>query len=112
MSARTPSNIAYIDGEPFEYKGATIKPEREASDDAAKFISDAFDAPYIVGLFVCKLLGDHKNDANFFQDRATRTYLRGDGTPYAYRTEALKRANFAAQKKVFGKAADPEAKHP
>ena len=87
--------------EPFEYKGATIKPEKEASDDSAQFIADAFDRTYIVGLFLCKLLGDHRNDANFFQDRATRTYLKGDATPYPYRTERLKQANFAAQKKVF-----------
>jgi hypothetical protein len=91
-------------GEPFDYKGATIKTEREASDDAAKFISDAFDAPYIIGLFVCKLLGDHQNDARFFNNRATRTYLKGDGTPYAYRTERLKQALHEAQKKVSDRA--------
>lgn len=88
-------------GPPFDYQGATIKPEREASDDAAQFIADAFDAPYIVGLFVCKLWGDHRNDTNFFNDRATRTYLRNDGTPYAYRTERLRDANFRAQQRVF-----------
>jgi hypothetical protein len=93
-------------GEAFDYKGAIIKPEREASDDAAKFITDAFDRPYIIGLFLCKLWGDHRNDANFFQNRATRTYLKPDGTPYAYRTEKLREANFAAQKKVFDAAAN------
>jgi hypothetical protein len=92
-------------GEPFDYKGATIKPEREASDDSAKFISDSFDAPYIIGLFVCKLLGDHSNDANFFQNRATRTYLKGDGTPYVYRTERLKQALHEVQKTVYDRAA-------
>ncbi len=56
---------------------------KESIEDAAKFITDAFDRLSIVGLFLCKLLGDHRNDANFFQDRATRTYLKGDGTPYA-----------------------------
>lgn len=88
-------------GEPFEYRGATIKPEREASDESAKFVLDAFERPYIVGLFLCKLWGNHKNDANFFQDRATRTYLKPDGTPYPYRTEALQKANFEAQTRVF-----------
>lgn len=95
-------------GEAFDYKGATIKPEREASEDAARFIRDAFGRPYIIGLFLCKLLGDHRNDALFFDDRATRTYLRGDGTPYAYRTEALKRANLTAQKKVYERASATE----
>jgi hypothetical protein len=91
-------------GAAFDYEGATIKPEREASDDAAKFITDAFDAPYIVGLFVCKLWGDHQNDANFFQNRATRTYLKPDGTPYPYRTERLKQALHEAQSRVFAPA--------
>jgi hypothetical protein len=85
----------------FEYKGATIKPEREASNEAAKFVLDAFDRPYIIGLFLCKLWGEHKNDANFFQNRATRTYLKPDATPYEYRTEALKNANLEAQRRVF-----------
>jgi hypothetical protein len=92
-------------GDAFDYRGATIKPEREASDDAAKFINDAFDAPYIIGLFLCKLWGDHKNDANFFANRATRTYLKPDGTPYPYRTQKLREANFAVQQKAFDAAA-------
>lgn len=86
-------------GEPFEYKGYTVKAEREASDEAAKFITDAFDRPYIIGLFLCKLMGDHRNDANFFQNRASRAYLKNDATPYPYRTARLKEANFAVQKK-------------
>ena len=93
-------------GEPLEYKGATIKPEREASDEAAKFITDAFDRPYIIGLFLCKLLGDHRNDANFFDNKATRTYLKGDGTPYAYRTEALRKANLGVRKTVSDQATE------
>jgi arylsulfatase A-like enzyme len=88
-------------GEPFEHKGYTIKTEREASDEAAKFVRDAFDRPYIIGLFLCKLWGNHKNDKNFFQDRATRTYLKPDATPYPYRTEALKRANLGAQTSTY-----------
>ena len=87
--------------QPFEYKGATIKSEREASDDAAKFIGDAFERPYIIGLFLCKLLGDHRNDANFFQNRATRTYLKPDATAYPYRTERLKRALREVQARLF-----------
>jgi hypothetical protein len=87
-------------GEAFEYKGATIKPEREASDEAAKFVLDAFERPYIIGLFLCKLWGNHGNDKKFFQDRATRTYLKPDATPYPYRTEALKKANLEVQRTV------------
>lgn len=88
-------------GEPFESKGALIKSEREASDEAAKFVLDAFERPYITGLFLCKLWGEHKNDANFFQNRATRTYLKPDGTPYSYRSEALKLALHEALKRTF-----------
>ena len=95
-------------GEPFEYRGATIKPEREASDEAAKFITDAFGRPYIIGLFLCKLLGDHKNDENFFQNRATRSYLKHDATPYPYRTEALKQALFTAQQNVLRTIRSPK----
>jgi hypothetical protein len=90
-------------GESFEYKGATIKPEKEASDESAQFVKDAFDQPYIIGLFLCKLLGDHRNDETFFQRRATRTYLRQDGSPYPYRTQALTKANFDAQTSVHKK---------
>ena len=88
-------------GEAFDCKGATIKPEREASDEAARFITDAFERPYTIGLFLCKLWGNHGNDKNFFQDRATRTYLRPDATPYEYRTEALKRGLLEARRRVF-----------
>jgi hypothetical protein len=56
-------------------------PEGEAADDVAKFITDALEAPYIIGLFLCKLWSDHKNDANFFVNRATRTCLQPGGTP-------------------------------
>jgi hypothetical protein len=94
-------------GAPFDYRGGLIKSEKEASDDAAQFIADAFDRPYIVGLFLCKLLGNHRNDAQFFQDRATRTYMRGDGTPYPYRTERLRSANLAAQAAVFARLGSP-----
>lgn len=86
---------------PLEDRGATIKPEGEASDETAKCVTDAFERPYINGLFLCKLLGNHRNDANFFQDRATRTYLRNDGPAYEYRTNALKQANIEVQKSVL-----------
>ena len=87
--------------EPFEYRGYKVKDEREASDEAAKFITDAFERPYIIGLFLCKLWGEHKNDENFFQNKATRTYLKPDATPYPYRTEVLKRALHEAQTRTF-----------
>jgi hypothetical protein len=88
-------------GGAFEFKGATIKPEKEASDEAAQFVLDAFERPYIIGLFLCKLWGNHGNDARFFQDRAARAYLKPDATEFPYRTEALRKANFEAQRRVF-----------
>jgi hypothetical protein len=88
-------------GEAFENKGAIIKPEREASDDAAKFVLDAFQRPYIIGLFVCKLWGNHRNDMQFFENRAARAYLKPDATEFPYRTQSLRAANFEAQCRVF-----------
>jgi arylsulfatase A-like enzyme len=94
-------------GEAFEYKNATIKPEKEASDEAGQFVVDAFDQPYIIGLFLCKLMGDHRNDENFFQKRATRTYLKSDGRPYFYRTSRLQQALFEAQSRVLRQCNQP-----
>lgn len=87
--------------EAFVHRGTTIKTERVASDDAARFITDAFAQPYIVGLFLCKLMGQHQNDVRIFESRADRTYLRPDGTPYEYRSERLKRALLDAQNSVY-----------
>lgn len=94
----------FTHGEAFDYRGGLIKPEREASDDAARWIGDAFERPYLVGLFLCKLAGNHRNDATFFQDRASRTYLRPDGTPYAYRSARFREACFAAQAFAYAQA--------
>jgi hypothetical protein len=88
-------------GEAFENKGATIKPEKEASDEAAQFVLDAFAQPHIIGLFLCKLWGTHGNDERFFQNRAARAYLKPDASEYPYRTDALRKANFEAQRRVF-----------
>jgi hypothetical protein len=81
-------------GPAFENRGYTIKPEKESTDDAARFLEDAFATDYIIGLFVCKLCGGYGNDENYFQKRCTRTYLKPDATPYPYRTERIKKLPF------------------
>jgi hypothetical protein len=91
-------------GESFDHRGGLVKPEQEASDDAARWIQDAFARPYVVGLFLCKLAGNHRNDTAFFQDRASRTYLQPDGAPYAYRTATFRAAAFAAQAAAYAHA--------
>jgi hypothetical protein len=94
-------------GEAFPHRNSMIKPEKEASDDSAKFVTDAFESDYIIGLFLCKLWGHHKNDTNIFNNKAERTYLKEDGSPYPYRTECLTKANFSAQDQVFKRLLKP-----
>jgi len=77
----------------YSVDGAVIKPETEATQDTNQFLYDAFDVPFIVGVFKCQFIGSHGNDRLFPAGRMKRTYLRDDGTPFPYRTEATRKAH-------------------
>ncbi len=79
----------------------TIKNEREATEDTNQFLYDAFDAPYIVGVFKCQLIGSHGNDSRFPEGRMKRTYLQDDGTPFERRTEMTREAHIRVLNTVF-----------
>lgn len=86
-------------GEGFESQAGYVKPEAEAAEDRAKWLSDAFSQPYILGVFRCMLLGLHPND-KMLEGRGRRTFLQDDGTPFSIMTERTGSANREALKKV------------
>ncbi len=69
----------------------TLKPEREAGKEAAQFVLDAFEPPYMVGLFVCQVIGSHPNDRLLID--AKRTYLKDDAGQWSGRSIQLRNAN-------------------
>lgn len=78
----------------------TLKPEREAGEDAFQFVHDAFEQPYMIGLFICQVIGNHGND-KFFTN-AKRTYLKDDGTDFSSRTALIRKANLQVLETVYG----------
>ena len=87
--------------EPTEY--GTLKPEPQAAADAARFIHNGFKPRYMIGLFICQVIGTHPND-KFFTN-AKRTYLRDDGTPFPTRTNLLRSTNRALIEHLYEEAA-------
>jgi len=87
--------------ETFQSPQGEIRNERDASKDAALFLGNAIERPYLVGVFVCQLIGTHPNDVRFFQDSARRSYLRDDGTAYRYRTGVYSGALRKALTRVY-----------
>jgi hypothetical protein len=88
----------------FEHEHGTIKAEAEATEDAMKFLNAAFERPYLIGVFICKLIGTHGNDTRFFGERARRSYLRMDGTFYEKRSPRLKETNATLLQKLYAAA--------
>lgn len=76
-----------------------LKPEEESGREAAQFVHDAFEPPYMVGLFICQVIGSHGNDKFFIG--AKRTYLKDDGTRYRTRTALLREANLGVIEKLY-----------
>ncbi len=77
----------------FETDRGTVKPEAEATAEAAKWLASAFELPYLIGVFKCQWIGRHGNDRWFPEGRMKRTYLRDDGTAFTHRTEGTRRAH-------------------
>jgi hypothetical protein len=49
-----------------------IASERESSQEVGKFVREAFEQKFIIGWFLCKVIGEHPNDERFFQKDAVR----------------------------------------
>jgi hypothetical protein len=87
-------------GASFESEKGMIHDEAKASEMAAKFVTDAFEPPYMIGLFICQVIGTHPND-KWFDGKAKRTYLRDDGIAFEHRRKSLKRANEAVLQRLY-----------
>ncbi len=85
----------------YSVDGAQIKPEPEATRDTNQFLFDAFDTPYIIGVFKCQFIGSHGNDSRFPAGRMKRTYLKDDGTPFPHRTDSTREAHLKVLETVF-----------
>lgn len=85
----------------YETDRGVVKDERTGTDEAVRFVEGAFAEPYIIGVYICQLAGRHGNDRWFPEGRMKRTYLKDDGTPYAYRTRRMAEANRAVLEKVY-----------
>jgi hypothetical protein len=86
--------------EPLTTEYGTLKPEAEAAREAGQFVRDAFEPPFMVGLFICQVLGSHAND-KWFGPEARRTYLRDDGSPFPDRAREIADANHAVLARLF-----------
>ncbi|MEM6916940.1 MAG: hypothetical protein AAF491_10275, partial [Verrucomicrobiota bacterium] len=93
-----------LSDKPVKTEYGTLKPEKESGEEAAKFVHDAFGAPYLTGLFICQVIGTHGNDKFFL--RAKRTYLQDDGTRYQTRTALLREANLQVMKRLYEEVAE------
>lgn len=81
--------------ETYETERGTVYAEREASDQAARWLQHAFELPYLAGVFHCQWIGSHGNDRWFPAGRMKRTFVRDDGSPFAFRTERIRQAHEA-----------------
>jgi hypothetical protein len=86
----------------------TLKPEA-AAQEAGQFVRDAFQPPYMTGLFICQVLGTHAND-RWFGPKARRTYLRDDGTPFPERSRQIARANHEVLARLYEQEASESPK--
>jgi hypothetical protein len=87
-------------GAAFESERGMIHDEAAAAEMAAKFVTDAFEPPYMIGLFICQVIGSHAND-QWFDGKAKRTYLRDDGIAFEHRRAKLKAANAAVLQRLY-----------
>lgn len=71
----------------YDHWNGFIKNEKEAAEDSSKWLIQAFEKPYIIGVFKCQLIGVHGNDKRFPEGTMKRTYLKDDGSEFQYRTE-------------------------
>ncbi|MBM3741018.1 MAG: hypothetical protein FJW39_35225 [Acidobacteria bacterium] len=85
----------------YETERGTVKNERAASEDSARWIDAALREPYMAGVFMCQLIGVHGNDRWFPTGRMKRTYLRDDGTPFAARAAKVGAAHTSALKRIY-----------
>jgi hypothetical protein len=85
----------------YETDRGVVRDERTGTDEAVRFVADAFAEPFIIGLFICQLAGMHGNDRWFPAGRMKRTYLKDDGTPYSYRTRRMGEANRAVLETLY-----------
>ena len=87
--------------ETYENDRGTIKAENEAAEDVARWVKDALNQPYIVGIFKCQFIGTHGNDRWFPKGRMKRTLWQDDGTPFPVMTERVSRAHREALNEVY-----------
>lgn len=88
-------------GTTFVNAEGTIKSEGEATRETNQFLLDAFECPYIIGVFKCQLIGRHGNDSKFPEGRMKRTYLKDDGTPFPVRTESTRKMHIRVMNTVL-----------
>jgi hypothetical protein len=79
----------------------TIKAEAEAAEDVARWVKDALQQPYIVGVFKCQFIGTHGNDRWFPEGRMKRTLWKDDGTAFPVMTERVSQAHREALDEVY-----------
>lgn len=85
--------------QPVETEYGTLKSEAVSGRESSRFVHEAFESPYLIGLFICQIIGTHGND-KFFTE-AKRTYLKDDGTLWPTRSGELRNANLATLRTLY-----------
>ena len=92
---------------PYKTEKGTLFSEQKAAQQAADWLLQCVERPYMVGVFKCQLIGLHGND-RWFEGRARRTYLKDDGAPFQHRTAITREAHRTALQQAYS-AATPAA---
>lgn len=80
-------------GESDDTPHGRVKTGTEASEDSARWVSDALDPPFIVGVLMCQSIGTHGNDWWFPAGGMKRTYPRDDGAAFEARASIMRRVH-------------------
>ncbi len=91
--------------ESYENEQGQIKREDQAAADMVKWLHQALDVPYIIGIFKCQLIGSHPNDRWFPEGKMKRTLLKDDGTYFENMSPAMADAHKEVLEKCYQEAA-------
>lgn len=79
-------------GETYENDNGMIRDKATATRDMQAWLQEAFQQPYVVGVFKCQFIGTHPNDRRL-DGKAKRTLVRDDGSPFEHVTEGMRQAH-------------------
>lgn len=87
-------------GESYENPNGTIRDEASATLNMQQWLREAFQQPYIVGVFKCQFIGTHPNDRRL-DGKAKRTLVRDDGSYFEYVSKGMRQTHHQILDSVY-----------